>query len=353
MFDGFLQAFGLLALLLGAGVLWVVWHWKRRLKRWYHYNLAASINRFPGRICLRPLAEFRWLKGERAAQRVRAFHEAGFEDLGGFAIDELPDARLFALRHPGSHWIALVHEQDELGTWSDVLAFKPDEPQPILVSSILKRAHLYLLPGDPKIHRPAAAEAELVEAARQAAGREPIVAPVTAEEFQARFEQAFAASVDGRLLQPLEDFEIRRLVKDRSAGATEELDDTEFTALKALLPEVINNELRLVCSAQFLRETTLAASDWKQARDRLAVIHDRTPLHELAGRLVYGVSWTRQLKKQLRQTRRQRGTPRELFARLNAVLPPWERYKKIGEVNHPVPADIYRAPLESESSGGD
>src|SRR5689334_2663634 len=156
MFDGFLQAFGLLALLLGGAVLWVIWQWKTRLKRWVHYGLAASINRFPGRIRLRPLGEFRWLKGDRAAQRVRVWHDLGFEDLGGFAIDELPDARLFALRHPTTHVLAIVHEQDELGTWSDALVFKPGEAQPILASSILKRAHLFLLPGDPKLHRPTA-----------------------------------------------------------------------------------------------------------------------------------------------------------------------------------------------------
>jgi hypothetical protein len=346
MFDGFLQALGLMALLLAGAAGWLFWHFKRRIKRWHHYGLAASLNRFPGRIRLRSLPEFRWLKGGRAAQRTDAFRAAGFVDLAGFAIDELPDARLFVLHHPEHRWIAVVHEQDELGTWSDLLLFKNDEDIPTLISSILKPAHLHLLPGDPKIHRPGGSESELLEAARQAAGRDPIAGPATPEAFQARFEAAFATAVDGRLLQPLEDFEIRRLVKDRLASCSEDLSDTDFAGLKSLLPEVINNELRLVCSAQFLRETTLAASDWKQARGRLAIIHDRTPLHQLVGRLVYGVFWTNPLKKKLRRARGQRGTPREAFAKLNALLPPWERYRKIGEVRHPVPADIYRAPLE-------
>src|SRR5262245_48800367 len=125
MFDGLFQAIGLLVLLmLGAG-LWVFWYFRHRLAHWRHYGVAASINRFPGRVFLRRLEDFRWLKGDRAVQRVNAFHEAGFEDLAGFAIDELPGARLFVLRHARSGMIGLVHEQDELGTWSDVMLFKP------------------------------------------------------------------------------------------------------------------------------------------------------------------------------------------------------------------------------------
>lgn len=352
MVDGFIQAFGLLVLLLAGALTWLVWHWRARLRLWHHFGLVASVHRFPGRIRLRPLPEFRWLKGERAPQRVQAFHAAGFADVGGFAVDELPHARLFVLHHPALGFFGLVHECGELGTWSDVLAFRPDECQPVLASSILKQSYLYLLPGDPKIHRPAAAEADLVNAVQQASSGPVQSGPATASEFQARFEDAFALAVDRRLLEPLEDYELRRLLRDRNSCLADDdgLAGTEFALLKRLLPAAINNELRLACSAQFLRETTLPASDWHQARERLAVIHDRTPLDELAGRLVHGVCWTSAWRKRLRRARRLRGSPREVFARLNALLPPWERYKKIGEVNRPVPADIYRAPLEGQRS---
>lgn len=351
MFDGIFQAIGLLVLAMLAAGLWAFWHFRRRLNHWRYYGVAASINRFPGRVFLRPLEDFRWLKGDRAVQRVKAFQEAGFEDLAGFAVDELPGARLFVLRQSRTGMVGVVHEQDELGTWSDVMLFKPGEAQPIVASSLLKRAHFHLLPGDPKLFEPGGSVAQLCEAVTKAAGRGAVGEALTAESFQTRFEQAFAVSVDARLLQPLEDYELRRLVRDRGGDdEATEMEETEIDSIKQVLPKAINNELRLVCVAQFLRETTLAAADWQRARDRIAVIHDRTPLHELVGRTIYGVFWTKRLRQRLRRLRRQGGAPREIFAELNATLPPWDRYKKIGEVTRPVPADIYRAPLESESA---
>jgi len=349
MFDGLLQAIGLLVLFMAGAGFWVFLYCKRRLERWRYYGVAASINRFPGRVFLRRLEEFRWLKGERAGQRVKTFQQAGFEDLGGFAVHELPGARLFALRQASSGMIAVVHEQDELGTWSDVMLFKPSEPQPIVASSLLKRAHFHLLPGDPKLFEPGGTVEQLCEAVGKAAGRGIVGELLTAEGFQSRFEQAFALAVDARLLQPLEDYELRRLVRERGECG-EGMEESEFDSIKRALPVAINNELRLVCVAQFLRETTLAAVDWQRARDRIAVIHDRTPLHELAGRMIYGVFWTKRVRQRLRRFGRHRGAPRQLFAELNGTLPPWDRYKKIGEVSRPIPADIYRAPLESEST---
>src|SRR6185295_8006181 len=125
-----------------------------KVKRLYHYHLAAGINRFPGRLRLRKLEPFSWAKGGRAAHRVTEFEVAGFVGLAGFEVDELPGARMFALRHPVSGLIGVVNESGEPGTWSDVILFPEDGSQPALASSILKRSHFQFLPGDPKIHKP-------------------------------------------------------------------------------------------------------------------------------------------------------------------------------------------------------
>jgi hypothetical protein len=101
----------------------------------------------------------------------------------------------------------------------------------------------------------------------------------------------------------------------------------------------------LACGAQFLIETTLPAAEWQQATERLAVLHDRTPVRRLAGKWIYGVFLTAEMNRRLRQAK-STGAPRADFARLNHELPAWVRYKKIGEVSRPVIADIYRAPVE-------
>lgn len=343
-----LAIFGCLSLLLLAAVVWLVWLYQVRIKRSYLYGLAASVNKFPSRIQFSHQLAFQWKKPDRAAQRVTEFRNAGFADLGGFHVEELTCSRVFVLQHPASGLIGMVVESDEAGTWSDVLCFIQNQSQPILASSLLKRGNFRLLPGDPKIHKPEAGVEQLREAVLTAASRLPRVRMSSAEDFAARYEQAFAEATDSRLLEPLEDYEMRRLVSERGQPCGGEVSEKELTQIRQLLPLAIENELRLACGAQFLRETKMSATDWQPAAQRLLIVHDRTPLSRLAGRLIYGVVLTKTVRRLLKRARRS-PLPREAFATINAKLPTWERYRKLGEVTCPVPADIYRAPIEKRA----
>lgn len=338
-----------LAVLLLAGGGWLFWFYKRKIKRWYAFTIAESLHAFPGRVTLRRQAEFTWHKGDRGAQRVAAFRELGFEEVAGYSVDELPCARIFALRHAGTGLIGLVHENQELGTWSDVAFFRKGQTQPVLASSILKAAHFFLLPGDPKIHVADAAPRELGAAVQRALEPNERSESVTLETFPALFEAAFAAATDARLLGHLEDYELRRLLLDKGHYTEEMLNEREFKLVKELLPKAVGNQLRAACAAQFIREATLPTQEWQQARDRLLVVHDRTPVWGLAERFLHGAFKTKDMRALLRKIRVVTEPPREVFAKLNSRLPAWQRYKKLGEVTRPVAADIYRAPLETGS----
>ncbi len=348
--DRLLEIVGILFVLLLGAVGWAIWFYKQRIQQSYLYGLAACINNFPGRLTLKRLESFQWSKPDRGAKRVQAFRDAGFQDVAGFTIEELPCARVFLLWHTEKSLAGMVHENQELGTWSDVAAFRRGQVQPVLASSVLKQAHFYLLPGDPKVHQADAGIAELVSAVELAWDSREQAELVMAENFPKLFEAAFAEAADARLLNPPEDYEVRRMVTERGNVCQESFDEKEFNHVKQLLPQAIENELRLVCSAQFLREAVVPASEWQQARGRLLVVHDRTPLRALAGRLVYGAFQTKHMRALLRELRLVSGTPREMFEKINSRLPAWQRYKKLGQVTRPVPADIYRAPTESNAS---
>jgi len=51
-----------------------------------------------------------------------------------------------------------------------------------------------------------------------------------------------------------------------------------------------------------------------------------------------------ELKRRLRRADNS-GSRQEIFVQVNQRFPAW-RYKKLGAVNRPVSADIYRAPIE-------
>ncbi len=304
------------AVLLVGLVIAAILFLKIQFQRTYLYRLAASINRFPGRLRLKKQDPIAWQKAERAQQRISEFEAAGFVPLGGFAVDELPKARIFALRHPENGLVGVVNETVELGTWSDVYLFPADGTQPVLASGMLKPAHLYFLPGDPQIHKPDATVPELVKTVQAAAGPNATVRAVTADGFAPLFEHAFADATDTRLLATPDDREIRRLLKERRQLCGGEISDKEFSRIKALLPQVIELELRLACRAQFLRETTLPAVEWQHATQRLLVIHDRTPIRRLTGDLSQGVYLTAEIKRRLGKVT-PGGSPRADFASFN------------------------------------
>jgi hypothetical protein len=325
----------------------VILIYRLKIHRIYLYHLAAAINRFPGRLRLKPHEPVAWQKPERASHRVLEFQAAGFAPLGGFLVDELPNARLFALRHPENGLVGIVNETPDLGTWSDVLLFPADGTPPVLASSMLKPALLRFFPGDPKISKPDASVADLVRAVHASARPNLSARPVAPGGFAPLFEQAFADAADARLLEPLDDLELRRLLKCRDLvrACCGEISQKEYEGIRKLLPFAIENELRLTCGAQFPRETTLPASEWQQAINRLLVIHDRTPLNRLAGKLIYGAFLTADMKRRLRRAKSS-GNPRADFAAFNERLPAWVRYTRLGQVTRPVTADIYRAPMD-------
>jgi hypothetical protein len=340
---------GAIALVLAflAGMFFCV---RRKMRRNFARMEATTIFRAPGRINLKRLEPFKWDKVERAEQRIAAFRALGFAEVCGFTLGGMPTSRLFLLQHPVTGQIGIVQERDSVGTWSDAAFFDGDTSQPIYVSSVLNKAHFFLFPGDPKIHLPAATEAELLAAVGKAVANGTRSVRLTRDNAAALIEEAYATAVDARLLQPLEDFEIRRLLKEKRSECAGERSEEEFQRIKEQIPWAIANELRIACRDQFLREGTISAREWQQAKTQLFVVHDRTPLHELGARLDEVVFCLPELKKCLDASAKKTGTPRAKFAEVNAALPPWDRYKKLGEVSRPVPADIYCAPIQHQST---
>jgi DNA-binding NarL/FixJ family response regulator len=342
-----LGAIGVVAALLA----WAYFHVRGKMRSSFAYTQAVSIFRAPGRISLKHLTPFKWNKAERAEQRVLAFRTLGFEPLGGFRLAGEASARLCVMQHPVTGQIGMVQERDSVGTWSDAAFFQTGSSHPIYASNALKKAHFFLSPGDPKIHLPDAAEAELVAAVQKAVPVGARAVRLTLDNAAQLIEEAYAVAVDARLLEPLADFEIRCLLKEqRSGGDAEELADSELQRIKEQIPVVIANELRRACRDQFLRAGSISARDWQQAKDQLFVVHDQTPLHELGKRTDDVAFCLPALKSRLAASAKNPGTPRGKFAELNAALPPWERYRKLGEVTRPVPADIYCAPEQHQST---
>lgn len=348
---------GILLILLVAGLVTLFLRIRAGFRRSWAAMRAHLLVAGPARITLVRQENFKWLKGDRALARVAAFEALGFEALGGFGLTEIHGARLLLLHQRARALIAVVREQDPVGTWSEVFRFYRNQPEPVVASNVLKAGQFRLLAGEPKFHRPDATEAELVRSVEAAS---PVAAEVFLPDLAAAvslLEEAHALAADRRLLEPLEDYEIRRLLREHDRGDDGEADpadggEEDVRRIKAVLPAVLANELRLTCRAQFLREGLVSAREWQAAGGRILVVHDLTPLPELARRRTQAAHCTPELRRRLRgaESAASSAGVRVTFAALNATLPPAQRYRKFGEVTRPVAADVYAAPLPRSST---
>jgi hypothetical protein len=325
------------------GVMFAGRHiWRTKFKRGHLLGLASMIFPTPGRISLEPLPSCTAHPNARAEKRITAFHDLGFVRLATYRLSECDETRLHALAHPASGFVALVHEHPSIGTWSDVMRFSAAGESPVLVSNVLKHVYFRCLPGDPKFHHAGVPEAELVRIAESLRAHTGAAQFVDANTFPCLCESAYAEAADRQFHEWPSENELRRLIKDVSPEC--ELGDRDITALRKLLPEWVANDWRTSCVHEFLHSGSVSAREWEQARDRLLVIHDHTPLRALGWGTCSDGFLTPEMRKCLRRARA-RMSCREEFARLNAELPASMRYKKMGSVAKPVPADIYRAPL--------
>jgi len=347
--DVLLQILATLTITATVLVVMVVWFYWTRIKRWCGSARVHDILHLPARLTLGRRVGLKPAKLDRTEPRMAAFREMGFEELGAFAVENAPGGRLFAFTHPGTGLIGTVEERDCAGTWSDVLLPEPND-EFVMASNAHSHFHFFFLPGDRKVHKPRATERELVQAALEARSPNAISQPMTAERFVAICEKAYARHMDRLLLEGLADCDLRRLLKARNSEHAEDFSEEEFIWLKEGLREATENLLRAACAVEWMRAASPPAFACQQARGRLLVIHDRTALRLLRRRRICEAFLTRNKKHLLDQRPRSSETPRATFARLNASLPARDRYKKLGEVTQPLPADIYQAPLVGQST---
>lgn len=347
--DLLLQILLAITLIIACLIGGAIWFWRAKIKRLCAWGWAASILPAPARLQLVPGPDAHSKKEQRVTQRQAALRELGFQDLGTLDVTNVAGLRLFILHNPTNGLAAMIEERDCTGTWTDVLKFEEGGNELFLASNAHRRFHFHFLPGDRKTHLADVPERELVQAALASGSAPATPSPLTLDGFSHLLERAYARHMDTLLIEGLDDAQIRRLLRDAHTGNEpfEEISDRDFTQMKNSVKEMVNNLLRSACAFEFVRTESLPASEWHRSRDRLLVIHDRTPLFSLASRLACEAFLTDALKNNLSKQPRKHSEPRHAFASLNNALPLTERYHKLGHVTAPVPADIYRAPLAS------
>jgi hypothetical protein len=346
--SAFLQFVGGMVLAVGAvllvGLAILVFRSRTALRRAMRAAALADAPITPARITLVPAAEIAFRDRERCEADRTALRAAGYRDLGGFHIREMPGVRLAALHHPERHAFAVLYDHDQVGAFCDLYLPLPADGA-ITVSSAPTGGELDPVPGQIKRFLPGRPIAELL--ARfdaETADDEPRrVAPA---DFAAEFEHSYAKEMDWRNARggPTEE-EARRIAQ----RMPEAVSDEDIAMVREHMAATAAAQLEEACLEQFLSNTHLSPMQWEKIREQVCVVHARMTSRD-AGQLFLsslggdGAAEPQQaLDAEAERLAAETTDPREVFARLNERLT-GIRYVKLGEVAEPVAADVYRAP---------
>jgi hypothetical protein len=344
-----LQVLGVMFLLLILFVVFVVLVIRAKL-RGFARNLegfASSMTaaQTPARIHLRPMAAPSWEDAEAIESQAAPLPDLGFTKAGDYQVEEIPGLSLEAWVNPDKAVTAVVYEHPVAGVWTDMVTRYEDGSRATFANTA-QGGGVDHAPGHTVERFAGIGSKELYHRHLAQRPDRPVVVP-TAEGFLERFETAYADEMDWRNSRGgTTEAEIREIA--RLAGQT--YDENVIAATRQMAQARAMVQLDEAIRERFLKETTLPASEWEGLRDRVFAVHDRMTQEAFEEavnfHLEFGGEEDEEGVPQIDGS--SEGSPRRLFARLNAEKPEAKRCRKLGEVTQPVAADVYAAPEPEE-----
>lgn len=267
---------------------------------------------------------------------ARPLREAGFQEAGVFRTREMDYLRVMGLAHSGECIQAAIYEHDAVGVFMDLVTSYQDGTS-ITYSTAAQGGELRPRPGHPCVREPGAGAADLLRRMLAERPARPM-RRVPIEGWASNFEQSYAESMDWRMSLPFDPEEAKRV-------AERELTDEELEGLRDVHEANQHQALWPILYERFSRTTTMTGAEWDRAGDLLVFIHDRLSRKRLQE--LFDEWYNVRLKNEDHRVDPDWSggdTPRAAFAAVNARLPKETRFRKAGEIDQPVPTDVYLAP---------
>lgn len=313
-------------------------------------NLVEAMERNipPFRIKLERLPAIDWQQPDQAAALIEPLRQAGFAEVGSFAIQP-GDMVLQAFCRPSDSIYAVVYQHPKVGVWLDLITRYQDGSR-----------ITYCTQRDSLLDRPEHTMARYYEAmpASELLSRFLAERPskpmesLSAEAFVGHFEQAYAESMDWMMARggPTE-AEIRRQCEQGGKECNPVIVGTIRKLWIAAIEAFYDRQLK----ERFLADAQPPAARWEEIRERLVFVHDRLSPEQLESLCEHefdeedgedGEEGDADLLAKSTALAVSDGSvsPRVAFARWNAAVERERRYEKIGELAEPLAADVYLSP---------
>ena len=266
----------------------------------------------------------------------------GFDEVGRFAVPEMPTMQLWAGCHPQDGVASAVYDHGTMPVFFDLVRVYDDHTTCTVSTNPIHDPE-NVPPGsrciaDPAMHPQAALDALR---AQPSTGN---VLPLDAGSFAVVFIELYARSIDHILSKQMPDADKMRSVGARVSAATgtpvPELDDAQMQLAVDMQRNSRLSALQEAIIDRFLQSGHIGAHEWERVRDRLAIVHDLLSRDEAAD-LARGNSDLDVAECLVATVLAQQLSPLDTFEKINAALPETQRSRLLGEVDHPLYAQIY------------
>jgi hypothetical protein len=335
----------LLVLVIGIGYFWLRSRFKK-LARTIEASVDSSgeaqgqtWNATPTRIHLRRLEKYDWKDARKVENAVRAFNEAGFTEVGIFAVQEIP-FHVYSFVHPAEGLRGVVYEHPMIGVCADAI-FVADDGTTVTVANAPTGNNLDHLPGHDKVYLPPETPVEdLIARARQEdRGKAP--GRVSVESWQQDFEDIYAEEMDWRNGRGgVTKTEIHRI----AAHGGHVLSEDDLDDFREKTRQQANADLETVLREHYFARCALSQEQREAQQDLLVFIHDNLSLEEAASFMRMYLNeeeaeliWVADLHPDI-------VTARQAFEAWNERLNPGDKFERVAGLNHPLPTDVYLAP---------
>lgn len=329
----------LVLLVLGVGALWVL---RIVIRRWLVNKVAAQDAARGGmaaRITLMPTAQ-PWRQAG-TEPLIDALTAAGYVEVGRFDVPEIQTMRLWAASHPDDGSTAAVYDHGTVPPFFDLVRVYDDYATcTVTTNPIHDPANV---PPDcsciaDRTLSPASARVVLCD--------QPLregVMRVDAGNFTTIFAELYARSIEHILTRNQPDAAKmretgRRLAEVKGLPAPE-LDDAQMDLAVELHRVSRLAALQEAILDRFARSGEMEAGEWARLRDRVVVVHDLLGRVE-AAEIARAEADRRASQPIIDAVLARELPPIDTFEQITAQLPQAQRLRLVGEVDHPLYAQI-------------
>jgi len=315
----------------------------------------------PFRIHLDAQKGAEWNHPEKLEQATAHIETVGYVRIGDYDVREMDDVLIRAFSHPETGFFFVLYDHDQAGVFADAFRDFSDGTS-ITISTapetgMARPTHAPLFRLEADVCEEETAQQLHDQLAHEAIGRE--TDPTRPEEFAHMYSEFYAQEMDWRIARGgVTRLEIERVAEVSGQPAPS---DAQVEMIQGIWSCAIGSFIDEEVERIWLAESNLGAVEWESMRDRIKVVHEHAKAEELAEDLAWSIVDAQTNGEDDFETEAAHNAAvekleaafesrsiRDGFEQAMNEMPEKSRYRRVGSVEDPWPADVWVAPEEPD-----